>query len=561
MYGTYNIRVDERGGIMKQIKVMYVFNFNSAFLGGAAQSLIDMLNGLSGRIKPVVVVREEAKIDRVLENMGVPCYKLRFSNDHVLIGHNTKEIEELDFFLNYEAAKQIAEIIKKENIDLMHINSSICKVGAIAALMAKIPYIWHVRELMEEQFGHEYINKELELKLFHMADRIITISEFVQNKYYEKYKLNSIKIYNGFDLERYTKQIKLGRKYRNIFLVAAMISPQKGQWDAMRATKLLVDKGHADIKLIIVGHGNENYVWTLKKYIVQNGLEENIIIIPYQNDLAKLREMASYSITCSQNEALGRVTVEAMLAGNVVIGAKSGGTAEIIGDDKKRGYLYEHGNYQNLAQVMCEIIHLPDDEKDKIAICAQKYAVKAFGIDRYGKEILDIYHDVGYRSYNDKGKELLEQLEKQFYMVQNIKQKEDKVDIKQYNKISAINDVLLRWIRIKQKGISIKQYFRDKSFRSIAIYGMGQLGCLLYDELEKSDIFVKYVMDRNPGLMGDILQFASVSDNIVADVIVVTVAEPRVIIEEMHTIGYRNVVSLIGILEELMKAENENLMK
>ena len=65
-------------------------------------------------------------------------------------------------------------------------------------------------------------------------------------------------------------------------------------------------------------------------------------------------------------EALGRVTLEAMLAVNMVIGTYTGGTLELIGENQERGYLYKQGNYRDLAKVMKELMSfepVTDNEK------------------------------------------------------------------------------------------------------------------------------------------------------------------------------------------------------
>ena len=65
-------------------------------------------------------------------------------------------------------------------------------------------------------------------------------------------------------------------------------------------------------------------------------------IVPFQSDLYELRKHADIALMCSRGEALGRVTVEAMLSENLVIGADSAGTKEII-QNKVTGYLYKTG--------------------------------------------------------------------------------------------------------------------------------------------------------------------------------------------------------------------------
>ena len=51
------------------------------------------------------------------------------------------------------------------------------------------------------------------------------------------------------------------------------------------------------------------------------------------------------------------------------------------------------------------------------------------------------------------------------------------------------------WLMMKQKGISIISYFEKKELKNIAIYGMGEFGLLLCNELENEDINIVFTMD------------------------------------------------------------------
>ena len=54
--------------------------------------------------------------------------------------------------------------------------------------------------------------------------------------------------------------------------------------------------------------------------------------------------IADVILVCSQWEAFGRITVEAMLTGKAVIASANGGTTELI-KDGENGLLYTYGNY------------------------------------------------------------------------------------------------------------------------------------------------------------------------------------------------------------------------
>lgn len=533
---------------MQKKNILYIFNDNS--LGGAGQSLLDTLKEIKKEVNPIVIMQEKVCVKDRFEALNIRCYEIRFPRDYVKIGNASNEKKKDDFRQSYEAAIQILPIIEKEKIQLVHINSSVSYFGAIAALMADIPFVWHIRELMEEHFSCEFLNNELKKALYIRSDKLISISDYVKHKYYEKYSVNTQKIYNGLDIEKFKVNLDEDMDFENVFLVAAVVSHEKGQFDAIRATEILIGKGYSDVKLIIVGGGADEYTWALRKYVKIKKLDSNISIFSFQSDLSKLRRMASYAITCSQNEALGRVTIESMLAGNLVIGAKSGGTIEIIGENEERGVLYELHNVEELANTMIRVMQYSKKKKNQIVKNAQIYAEHTFSSRQYCRELLKVYDEV-IESHKPKNQDhFLRNLKDQYEQIKNIEMcKNQEVNI-QYLKLEAAFELLSKWLEIKQKGYNLVEYFKTNHIQSVAIYGMAMIGRRLYDELENSDIQIKYLLDRNPKGMEKILKFSLLDkEKLEVDVIVVTVAATEhQIVKEIQTMGYKNVIGLSDIL-------------
>ena len=73
-----------------------------------------------------------------------------------------------------------------------------------------------------------------------------------------------------------------------------------------------------------------------------------------------------------------------------------------------------------------------------------------------------------------------------------IVEKNEKID-----KFKNYYNMLNEWLCLRQKGISLDTYFKKNDYTSIAIYGMGEMGNRLYDELKESDIEIKYAIDKN----------------------------------------------------------------
>lgn len=57
--------------------------------------------------------------------------------------------------------------------------------------------------------------------------------------------------------------------------------------------------------------------------------------------------------------------------------------------------------------------------------------------------------------------------------------------------------LLSHWLEVKNDGGSAAEYFRERGYRRIAVYGMGELANRLCEELEGTDIEVAYGIDRD----------------------------------------------------------------
>lgn len=64
-------------------------------------------------------------------------------------------------------------------------------------------------------------------------------------------------------------------------------------------------------------------------------------------------------------------------------------------------------------------------------------------------------------------------------------------------KLNEFYNILLRWIQVHQEGKQLTTFFRNNGYKTVAIYGMKEIGQALVDELENTDIEVKYGIDRD----------------------------------------------------------------
>lgn len=474
------------------INVIYILHESG--MGGAVQSLLDMLAARQKRLNPIVIIPGHGIVEERLQQMNIVYYVVPYLSDYSGIGVHTQAEVDSVFNDNYRAALELQEVIKREKIQIIHSNSSANSVGAMAALIAGIPHIWHIRELLEEHFDCEFLDKDLKRELFQCADRLISISDCVKNAYRHKYGVDSERIYDGLEVKRFMMD-GLPDREENCFLLAGGLSRQKGQLDAIKAVNELVKNG-MNIQLYIVGDGNEQYRWILKQYIRIYGLESHVHIDKYRKDLREYRKLCRYSITASRMEALGRVTIEAMLAGCIVIGADTGGTAEIIGKDSARGYLYRQGDYRNLAEVMRYAIEHSSNHKG-IWQAAQTYALENFNSEKYVEKVMEVYKGALQGKYQQdvhKKNSVLIKLQNRYIGRSEILTNTYNVGMP--DKTRELQAIIQRWLNVKLEKKHLDRVLRQRQIHTIAIYGMGYLGWCLYTELDKSETEVSYIIDR-----------------------------------------------------------------
>ena len=72
--------------------------------------------------------------------------------------------------------------------------------------------------------------------------------------------------------------------------------------------------------------------------------------------------------------------------------------------------------------------------------------------------------------------------------------------IKQKNRIDKLQefyDLLIQWLKNTECKKHLADFFYDNKFNSVAIYGIKEIGELLYNDLTSSGITVKYIVDKN----------------------------------------------------------------
>lgn len=370
-------------------------------LSGANKSLLDWITSSDNdKYKIICVIpRKGKKIEEICKKNNIEVirgnyivtqkylYKPPFKR---YIKNILKNIFKI--FINPISFIILKNKLKKRQVSLIHSNSFAVLFGVKLAISMGIPHLWHIREFMEEDHKITHFESEEKIKKYCRYSSAIFISDIIKNKYNDLFeeKLKKV-IYNKIEFdEGYNKEREFGLNNQYNILIAGTLSENKGQIDAIKAIEELKKQNYNNVKLYICGIGDNEK--KLKNYVKDNNLEDVVEFKGQVYELTNFRKKIDIALICSRNEALGRVTVEAMYYKNLVIGADAGCTPYIV-TNNQTGILYKTGDFKELSDKIKDIINNKESYVDIIKK-AQKEAVKRFYDIDYGDEIFKIYDKI-----------------------------------------------------------------------------------------------------------------------------------------------------------------------
>ncbi len=339
-----------------------------AELYGANLSLLNLIEGLRNfGVHAHVICPDGGDLLTVLASRAIPTARLPFewwvSTRPTVVGAVRR------LFQNVRNLGPIVEQIARWRSDLVYSNSSVIPIGAMAAARLGLPHIWHIREFgsrdydLWPDFGMRLMRTGLR-----SADGTIFVSRALKRAFLGRpTQANAHVIYNGvapevvFDDRRRAAEAQLGRQQPFTFVLVGRFRESKGQAEAIKAFAQVADP-FSDVRLLLVGGagetGDQAYFDHCRGIVDDLGVANRVEFWGYIPDPERAFLTADVALMCSRNEAMGRVTVEAMSACRPVIGYDSGGTSELI-EHGRTGFLY-HGDAAILAGCMARYVEAPE---------------------------------------------------------------------------------------------------------------------------------------------------------------------------------------------------------
>lgn len=378
-----------------KITVLFVFHEPTSS-GGATYSGINMIKSLDReKIQPLVLVPGGGDVVQILHQMNIPCVAAPV--DVMLKKHDT-----LGFFQKYiQSYKRVKYYVKslvldchavnrelsQYQIDIVHSNTTAIITGFVLSKYLHCKHVWHLREFIDKDFHQKpYLGFWVMRKLIALSAATIAITKAVQEHWIVRKNSRSFQFFDAVKSSSSLLPIKMNKEKYFLFC-ANWIENFKGASWAMEGfcKSKLYQEGY---KLIFIGNCRPALKEELMDKARKVGAERQVEFLGYCKETTPYYEEATAFLMCSDNEAMGRTTIEAFWSGCPVLGRNTGGTKELV-HNCETGYLFD--TVDELAELMQNIVKM---DNTKLINNARQFALSNFTEEEYGKKIENVYRTI-----------------------------------------------------------------------------------------------------------------------------------------------------------------------
>ncbi len=344
-------------------------------VGGVETGTVDLAKYLVKHGHGCVVVSSGGQLVAELEASGVKHYSL--------------PVESKTFWVMIKASRKLRQIIKENNIDIVHARSRVpAWVGFMAVKDTNAVLI---------TTAHGSYSKHIFSYMMGWGKYTIVPSSVIGRRMAGDFGVpfeNLRLIPRSVDMDKYSFRLPPAKPKKD-FLIAVVgrIAPIKGQIYFLKALSKIL-RSYPSVKAWIIGGispGKDSYMEELEVWTRRLGLSDAVKFLGNRRDIPELLTQADCLVMPSiAEESFGRVIVEAQATGVPVIATKVGGVVEII-EDQKDGLLVYPKDPEGLAEAVFKILG-DHNFATSLSKAGRKKVEEKFTLEHMAKETLKVYH-------------------------------------------------------------------------------------------------------------------------------------------------------------------------
>ena len=293
--------------------------------------------------------------------------------------------------LDIKSIRKLVAYIREHEIDILHAHSTSFIVAVVAKIFTKVAVVWH------DHNGNRVNLKgkiNTALKYFsYFFDFVIVVNNDLyqwacQNLSLDKSNIGYIQNYAELKFDE--KEVDLaGVKGKRIVVLANLRNP-KDHMNIVQAFNSLNRSLTSSWKLLLVGEDkNDNYSDSIKSYIRENNLSEQVKILGVRSDTSMILKACDIGVISSYYEGLPMALLEYGLASLAVISTKVGECPEVLGNGKF-GLLAEAKNSDDLAEKL-EIYMSSQNTREKYSSAYHKHIQENYSKGAVLDKLVRIY--------------------------------------------------------------------------------------------------------------------------------------------------------------------------
>jgi glycosyltransferase involved in cell wall biosynthesis len=372
--------------------------------GGSTIALYELVKGLdTNKYEPIILFLQKNKYIENFNELGIKTLSLDVSESEKKRQHRNRsflgKIYQL-IAVDIPLGIHISKILKKEKIDLIHLNTGFDRPVMVAANISKTPKVFHFRNFNERiPFILKLLTSSIDAALYTtqaIADSYINIGITVTK---------SDIVYEPIDIKKFSKNqdISLIQQQFSItksnYIVSNIgrITPWKGQHYFLQAMEDII-RQYPDTKAFIVGEPGETEedkeYFNLLQYMSQKtSLNGHVFLTGKRNDIAEIMSLSDIVVhSSSKPEPFGLVIAEAMATGTPVIATQGGGPIEII-KNGITGLLVPMKSATGIKEAIQKLFESKVLRKT-ISVNARKDVTERFPIQRHVAKVQKTYEDI-----------------------------------------------------------------------------------------------------------------------------------------------------------------------
>lgn len=308
-------------------------------------------------------------------------------------------------FKNFKAYKQLINLMRNEEFDLVHCNTPIGGfLGRICAKKCRVSKVIYTAHGFHFYKGNNRIKnlvfKNIEKWLAKYTDVLITINKEdyeeaqkfkLRNNSKRVYKVHGVGIdtkkiiYSEIEKEELRNELKISSD--DIVCIAMGDLIKRKNYSA--SIKAIANTQNSKIHLLICGNGYEKE--NLIKLAKSLNIEKQIHFLGFRDDIKKLLSISDIFLFTTFQEGLPRSLMEAMASGLPCVVSKIRGNVDLI-ENNKGGFLCKPNDNISFSNALNELAHdtLLREKMGKINL----EEIKKYDVNVVKSEIKEIYSNI-----------------------------------------------------------------------------------------------------------------------------------------------------------------------